>query len=473
MEYSPWVTSLYLIEIEIAYNVPMFEIVRQLKKTNPDLKEREIEGVLFILKNNLGDSAELKNNSGSRSGLKNNELITLTGLPKETLKIFKSSMSNLLEKNEEYIKLNEEGSRQLSSLDLRPYLWTLVDIGTPELAEKIQQIRHDTLLKEKREFDQFFATYKTTSSKAAVLYEKGMVDGKNIAILGDDDLVSVALGIKYPNYNKITVFDIDDAILNTVKTLASELGLKNIETVNYDARKDLPHHFEDTYDVVTTDPPYTSGGISLFLNRGIQLLNKSKDYSGTYIFLFYGNSFKSPEKTLKIQELILDYGLLIEDKIDKFARYSGAESVGNASSLYILKLTPFIKNIPVLSKPEIYTFENVKEEKFPFVDHYTFKFFKVPRNVLISKKDLVNNVESFCAAHKLKIVDTKITNFKKSGLSLTFILSTSNLLLHTWPEFSALHIDLITCVPIYNKENMVKTLSKAFNSFSVEARKIE
>ena len=107
------------------------------------------------------------------------------------------------------------------------------------------------------------------------------------------------------------------------------------------------------------------------------------------------------------------------------------------------------------------------------MDHYTFKFFKVPRNLLVSKKDLVNNIESFCTAHKLKIVDTKITDFKKSGLSLTFILSTSNLLLHTWPEFSALHIDLITCAPIYNKENMVKTLSKAFNSFSVEARKIE
>ena len=456
----------------------MLEIVRQLKKTNPDLKEREIEGVLFILKNNLGYGARSENNSGSSFGLKNNELITLTGLPKETLKIFKSSMSNLLEKSEEYIKLNEEGIKQLSSLDLRPYLWTLVDIGNPELAEKIQQIRQGTLLKEKREFDQFFATYKTTSSKAAVLYEKGMVDGKNIAILGDDDLVSIALGIKYPNFNKITVFDIDDAVLNTIKTLASELGLKNIETVNYDARKDLPHLFEGAYDVVATDPPYTSGGISLFLNRGIQLVNKtsagrSNDYSGKYIFLFYGNSFKSPEKTLKVQELMLDYGLLIEDKIDKFARYSGAESVGNASSLYVLKLTPFTNNLSVLSKPEIYTFENVKEERFPFVDHYTFKLFKVPKNLLMSKKDLAKSVESFCAAHKLKIVDTKITNFKKSGLSLTFILSTSNLLMHTWPEFSALHIDLITCTPIYNKENMVKTLLKEFSTSSIEARKIE
>src|SRR3989344_9440198 len=148
MEYSPWVTSLYLIEIEIAYNVPMFEIVKQLKKANPDLKEQEIEGVLFILK--------------SSSKLKNNDLITLTGLPKETLKTFKASMSNLLEKSDDYIKVNEEGSKILSSLNLNPYLWTLVNIASPEVADKIQQIRHEIFLKEKREFDQFFATHDTT-----------------------------------------------------------------------------------------------------------------------------------------------------------------------------------------------------------------------------------------------------------------------------------------------------------------------
>ena len=437
----------------------MFEIVKQLKKANPDLKEQEIEGVLFILKSSFK--------------LKNNDLITLTGLPKETLKTFKASMSNLLEKSDDYIKVNEEGSKILSSLNLNPYLWTLVNIASPEVADKIQQIRHEIFLKEKREFDQFFATHDTTSSKAAILNEKGMVAGKNIAIFGDDDLVSIALGLKYPVYNKITVFDIDDEILNTVKTVASELGLKNIETIQYDARKELPHNFESVYDVVITDPPYTASGISLFVNRGIQLLNKAKDFSGRYIFLFYGNSFKSPEKTLKVQELILNYRLLIEDKIDKFARYSGAESVGNASSLYILKLTPFTSTLPAFSKPEIYTFENVKEETFPFVDHYTFKFYKVPQNLLKSKKDLAKSVESFCAEHRLKIMDTKITNFKKAGLSLTFILSTSNLLVHTWPEFSALHIDLITCTPIYNKENLVKTLSKAFNSTDVEVRKIE
>jgi predicted methyltransferase len=53
-----------------------------------------------------------------------------------------------------------------------------------------------------------------------------------------------------------------------------------------------------------TDPPYTKSGINMFLSKAIDLLGNSRDFSGKYIFLFYGNSFKSPEKFLKIQEII-------------------------------------------------------------------------------------------------------------------------------------------------------------------------
>ena len=37
----------------------------------------------------------------------------------------------------------------------------------------------------------------------------------------------------------------------------------------------------------------------------------------------------------------------------------------------------------------------------------------------------------------------------------------------------AVHLDLITCAPIYNKENMGATLSKLFCTSSIEIRRIE
>jgi S-adenosylmethionine/arginine decarboxylase-like enzyme len=43
-------------------------------------------------------------------------------------------------------------------------------------------------------------------------------------------------------------------------------------------------------------------------------------------------------------------------------------------------------------------------------------------------------VGEFCRLHRLKVVDTKISKFKGQGLTLTYVLSNSNLLVHTWPE---------------------------------------
>ena len=87
----------------------------------------------------------------------------------------------------------------------------------------------------------------------------------------------------------------------------------------------------------------------------------------------HGNSFKSPEN-LTIQELINVFDLSIEDRIEKFAQYTG-RVCGNASSLYILSANKFT-NVPV-SRLGIYTLLKESEEKFPFVDHVIFKIFDV------------------------------------------------------------------------------------------------
>jgi S-adenosylmethionine/arginine decarboxylase-like enzyme len=165
---------------------------------------------------------------------------------------------------------------------------------------------------------------------------------------------------------------------------------------------------------------------------------------------------------------------LIEDKLDKFARYTGAESMGNASSLYILKTTKFTKPLDetAFSLP-IYTYENQKEERFPYVSHYTAKIHGVPKNIINSRSNLLRFLGQFCVLHKLKVVDKKETKFKGMGYSFTFILGSSNLLVHTWPEYSAIHLDLVTCTPIYNKELLGANLQNLFKAANVEIREVE
>lgn len=441
----------------------MISLIEQLKNKNPDLKKAEIEGLLYLL--------------STEKSLSNAELITKTGLPKETVREFITNISNLLEKaTGETLNLSSEGSDLIKTVKPRAYSWSLLQYNNDEILDLENQfieLSKKVSIKPKREYDQFIATSKTSVSKALVMKEKGLLEGKRVALLGDDDLLSISLSL-LGGYLELTVLDIDNSISTAVKTLSTIMGINNIRSEVCDFRKKIKPDLAGRFDVVVLDPPYTKSGVTLFLNRAIQLLGDTNDFEGKYIFLYYGNSFKTPEKTLKIQEIISRFNLLIEDKIDKFAKYSGAESIGNTSSLYILKTTKHTKTFDesTLALP-IYTYENQKEEKFPFVSHFTAKVYGVPKNIISSRSYLLRFLGQFCELHKLKVVDKKETKFKGQGYSFTFILGNSNLLVHTWPEHEAIHIDLVTCVPIYNKENLGTNLLNLFKAKNIEIREVE
>lgn len=438
----------------------MKQFISKIKRHNKDLKEAEIEGLLYII--------------NSKENLTNNDLVKMTGVPKTILKDFKTSITEILKPtDEDHIELSEEGLGLLSQLDLRPYKWSLVRYELKEYEDQIAKIRENHQLTPERKLDQFFAIPETTVAKAKLLIDKGMVAGKKIALVGDDDLVSIALGLMQPDFLQIKVFELDEKIISSIENIAKEYKLKNIKVEKYDARKSLPDNEKNNHDAVLIDPPYTKAGVRVFLHRAIELLKKEKSFDGTYVFLNFGYGLRNPGIAIKIQELINQYQLVIEDKINKFARYEGAETVGNASSIYVLKSTKESTVEGKILSEFIYTFEKTDQEKFPYVDHYVFKLQKVSDKITKSKTKLSSLLGRFCQQHKLKVIETKITKFKGEGLSFTYILSSSNLILHTWPEKNSLHLDLITCSPIYNKEKMGETLQKLFETDHIEIKFIE
>lgn len=467
----------------------MTTLISQLQAKNISLRKPEIEGILYLLaisqktptvtkpstteKTQMGVAANIPIEN---IPITNSDLIRQTGLPKETLKQFKDSIAAYLEKStQDEILLKPEFLKELQKLQLTPYKWSLLEYHDIELSNQLKHIRAKYNLLPKRDYDQFFATPETSVAKALVLKDKGLLQyNSKLALIGDDDFVSMSISMltslkKMPPI-QTTILDIDDDILNTIKIIAQDQHYTNITVQKYDARNKLLTQFQGKFDVVMTDPPYTKTGIELFLTRAIELLDPSNP---GYIFLCYGNSFRTPEKTIKIQELLTQFNLLMEDKIDKFNRYHGAESIGSTSSLYILKTTQFTK-IPKTSRlSSIYTFENPKEEKFPYVDHVVIKIHQVPSNLLNSKKALLKACGAFCNTHKLKVVDTFITKFKGNGFSLTYILANSNLVIHTWPEYNAIHLDLITCSPIFEKDRINESIIKLFGTGNFEIRQLE
>lgn len=450
----------------------MTSIAGQLSEKITYLRVREVEGILRVLIDN--------------SGISSRELIQMTGLPKETLRDFKATAAYLLkESDKDSIYIRDEYLEQLKGENPQGFRWSLLTFEEPRLVASIEGMRKKHMLEANRELDQFFATAQTTVNKALIVREMGLATNQKIAVLGDDDLVSIGLGL-LPNSNaRVTALDTDKSLLNTIATIAKELNTASIQCVEYDVRSALPQKIAHNFDVVITDPPYTKTGIQLFLNRSIELLGITFNTSSPdkYIFLYYGTSRKTPEKTLKIQEIITQMGLVIENRIDKFARYNGAESIGDASALYVLKTTLFTRPLELAGDYSLlYTHTQAKEEKFPYVDHVVAKVYAVPNHIINSKSALLKALGELCSLHKLKVVDEKITRFsdphaisnpKKGGMTITYVLANSNLVVHTWPEHNAIHFDLITCAPIYGKERLVENIAKVFGTKSVELRYIE
>jgi predicted methyltransferase len=436
-------------------------LIDQIKRELKDLKKAEIEGIIYILLN--------------QEGISSRDLIRKTGLPKEILRKFKSVIGGILDDTSgDILNIKETEIQKIRDIKPAPYQWSLLEYSNPDIEEKLKEIRKKYDLEPKREYDQFFADVKTSVSKIEAMKAKGAISGKRILLLGDDDLLSITLGLMEQEYIDITVVDVDEDILETIKKITQEYNLKNIKTIKYDAREQIPNDLFGAFDVVVIDPPYTKSGVQLFLNRSVQFLRLKKDIEGGYIFLYFGNSYRSPEKFIKIQEIINNFNLVIEDRIDKFSRYHGAESIGSASSLYVLKTTKFTDPLQEeLLTDVIYTFENQEEEKFPYVDQVTIKLFDVPDSVVKSRNSLMKALGEFCKKHKLKVVDKKITGFSKGGLSITFILASSNLLVHTWPELNAVHLDIVTCSPIYEKTKIPHSLKELFDTSKIEFNVIE
>ena len=153
--------------------------------------------------------------------------------------------------------------------------------------------------------------------------------------MGDDDFTSVACANLH-TAPVVTVLDIDKRILDKID-LISQVEELRINTDNYDARKTLSPANLGKFDVVFTDPPYTTDGIKLFVSRAIQALDP-KNHAGR-IYICYGNSDRAKERFLPIYELFTASGLMVRWVFDKFNRYRGAESIGSASSLFVIDVT--------------------------------------------------------------------------------------------------------------------------------------
>ena len=178
-------------------------------------------------------------------------------------------------------------------------------------------------------FDQRPVTLDTTLRRAIYLYERGDLYDKSIALVGDDDLTSLALGFtRLPR--EIVVFDIDKRLLAFIKKVAAEHNLP-ISTVYIDLSKKLPNKYRERFDVFLTDPTPNLAAFRLFISAGLCLLKKGKGFVG------YVSFFPSHQPiSLGFQRILDRSNLIITDIIPKFTDYQVIKQTYRDSDYIIL-----------------------------------------------------------------------------------------------------------------------------------------
>jgi predicted methyltransferase len=95
--------------------------------------------------------------------------------------------------------------------------------------------------------------------------------GVRVAVMGDDDLASLALALTHLP-SRVAVFEIDRRVTEFIAEQAARLGLGGLEVHAADLRRPLPAEHLGGYDLFLTDPSETDAGLRMFLGRGLSAL---------------------------------------------------------------------------------------------------------------------------------------------------------------------------------------------------------
>ena len=128
------------------------------------------------------------------------------------------------------------------------------------------------------------------------------------------------------------MFEIDERRVAFLENAARDADLA-IEIIRHDLREPFAHELLGTFDSFETDPPYTIAGASLFVRRGVELLERGRGYG----MLSFGHT--SPPDRIKLQAALTSIGVATTALYPAFNRYAGASILGSTSELHELVAT--------------------------------------------------------------------------------------------------------------------------------------
>tara|TARA_B100000519_G_scaffold131909_1_gene113889 strand:- start:91 stop:1092 length:1002 start_codon:yes stop_codon:yes gene_type:complete len=201
--------------------------------------------------------------------------------------------------------------------------------------------------------DQSHVTIETSIKRVQYLIKNDAFEGRDILILGDDDLTSLAIYLcmrKFDIYpNNISVVDIDHRILDFINGHYSQSRIKP-KLVKVDLLEGIDKSLLGRHDVFITDPPYTVDGFKLFVSNALKSLRSGPGNIGII-------SFPNPPigNYLLMQHSLIQMGLLFREMIPGFNHYIGAPIHGGRTNLIRCTTSNQINSDVDIDLSKIYT----------------------------------------------------------------------------------------------------------------------
>jgi predicted methyltransferase len=186
--------------------------------------------------------------------------------------------------------------------------------------------------------DQSHCTAETKLRRVALLLGLDLLPADSLLLVGDDDLMSLALAaasaaVGRPLVRRLAVVDISAELLDFIRANLGDAGIE-VSCWRHDLRDPLPEPLRGRFETAMTDPPYTAAGARLFLSRVVEGLRPGPGHAIAFSF-----GPKGPDDTLALQRAVTEIGLTIQATYRGFNEYLGSGLLGGTSHLYWLATT--------------------------------------------------------------------------------------------------------------------------------------
>ncbi len=324
-------------------------------------------------------------------------------------------------------------------------------------------------------YDQGYQTIESVMRRVALMVAQGDVEGKDIVVLGDDDLASLALALTgLPR--SVVVIEIDPRLCAFIEQAARRAGL-NITVYCRSLTERLPPELLGRFDTFLTDPTETEHGLLLFLEKGFMCLKKGEGQAG-YFGITRIESRISKWHVWE-RELLNRHAVTFTHILPDFSLYANWEEPEEQP---IPDLPPFarpspvpwyrstffrVETLPEFQPPEDYVIGGGREVwRSPDVDtaitasvmtpaptpfptqvtlgrHIIAEFWKCQnREPLRNLKQVLEHATRKAGA---TLLNMKIHRFVPDGFSALVLLAESHVSLHAWPEYAYVAVDVFTC----------------------------